>query len=325
MIYKEFEISKVEQLNYSDYENIFHDCFNIKVDDKYFKWKYFSNPHGKIVAFQAFSGNKLAAFYGVIPEEYWINGKKELIYQSMDTMTHSDFRNKGLFVKLAETTYKFIEDNNNPFKVIGIPGSNSLYGFINKLGWKKTKDIKYIFCNRILNKIQNNFIKKSIQITEFKKFDSKYDSFIESLTIKEKVKKVFNSEILNWKIANPALSFINFEIRDSGNIIGYIIIKIVDDKNYLIYYYEFSNENFDNVLSAFTSFIFKNYPVNNLFSWEPNNMNIKKIFRKSGFIINPFKKGPFSYRIPFIIKSSDSDFINNCKNDMIFIQPIIQD
>lgn len=78
---------------------------------------------------------KPIAFYGVIPCFMLIDGKEVLCAQSADTMTHPDYRNKGLFVQLANRTFELCTQVGVKF-LFGFPNQNSLPGFINKLGWQ---------------------------------------------------------------------------------------------------------------------------------------------------------------------------------------------
>jgi len=78
------------------------------------------------------------AFYAVIPCFMQFDDKIVLSAQSADTMTHAEYRNKGLFVELAQLTFKLCESVGVRF-VFGFPNQNSLPGFINKLGWELTE------------------------------------------------------------------------------------------------------------------------------------------------------------------------------------------
>lgn len=78
------------------------------------------------------------AYYGVIPCMISCGGKLILAAQSADTMTHPDYRNQGLFVKLAELTFGLCRSTGISI-VFGFPNQHSLPGFIHKLGWQETK------------------------------------------------------------------------------------------------------------------------------------------------------------------------------------------
>ena len=89
------------------------DCFGMDVNIEYFEWKFVKNPAGFVEGYIAVSDEgEIAAYYGVIPEIYIINGKPTTIYQSCDTMTHSKHRRKGLFQKLALHCYECLKNEN---------------------------------------------------------------------------------------------------------------------------------------------------------------------------------------------------------------------
>jgi hypothetical protein len=79
--------------------------------------------------------NETAAFYGGFPCQMIINGEKQLVLQSGDTITNENHRKKGLFIRLAEETYHFAESEGFEF-VFGFPNKNSEHGFFHKLGWQ---------------------------------------------------------------------------------------------------------------------------------------------------------------------------------------------
>jgi hypothetical protein len=89
--------------------------------------------------FIAYNNNNMPiAFYGVIPCYINIEGKKILAAQSADTMTHPKYRNKGLFVELANLTFQLCRSVGMQV-IFGFPNQNSLPGFVNKLGWQQTE------------------------------------------------------------------------------------------------------------------------------------------------------------------------------------------
>jgi hypothetical protein len=95
----------------------------------------------KHVGYIAYNKQRLPiAFYAVIPCFIRFGSKIVLSAQSADTMTHPDYRNKGLFVELALRTFQLCHSAGIPF-VFGFPNQNSLPGFINKLRWKKTEQM----------------------------------------------------------------------------------------------------------------------------------------------------------------------------------------
>ena len=113
-------------------------CFpkstNIETFD-YVKWEYDKNPVGKIVGFNAYMGNVLAAHYVAQPIYLNIGGKKTLGLLSLNTATHPEHRGKRLFTILADRTYQYAAENGYKF-VIGVANANSTHGFIKHLKFK---------------------------------------------------------------------------------------------------------------------------------------------------------------------------------------------
>lgn len=314
---------KVEFKNLERFIEIFQLCFNIKVNETYFEWKYKSNPDGEVIAFEAFDTvrNKVVAFYGVMPEKYTIAGVEKTIYQSMDTMTHPDYRNKGLFIKLANLTYDYLKEKNGKSYLIGIPGSNSYYGFVKKLLWSNPINISYTFTITPIIKLLNLFNQKSDYIVkEVSQFNSNVDAL---LSEKEFViSKKLNSKILNWKFANhPLEKFMCFEVSKNEVLESIAVVEVKGKNLRLILNKGINTEDSQYVLLNYLS---NKYPLHFIYTW---NTNVLKSISRKYFLTNPFSKGLFSYKVPFItIALNDNDVESLWNNGINFdLYPGIQD
>lgn len=94
-----------------------------------FKHWYLENPFGKAVSFNAFCGDKMVAHYVCIPKKLLIEGRIVDGLLSMATVTHPDYRGRGLFKTLANKTYDYACDHGYEF-VIGVANANSFPGFM---------------------------------------------------------------------------------------------------------------------------------------------------------------------------------------------------
>ena len=102
------------------------------------RWQYFDPPAGKLfVDFAVTPGSdaRLAAIYAVFPVAMRVEGKRALGVQSLNTLTDSEFRGKGLFVRLASSLYER-SARDGVAVVYGFPNGNSVHGFYKKLDWK---------------------------------------------------------------------------------------------------------------------------------------------------------------------------------------------
>lgn len=94
-----------------------------------FRHWYIDNPSGRAISFNAFDGDKMVAHYVCIIKKMLIGGRVVNGILSMATVTHPDYRGRGLFKTLAKMTYDCARDNGYEF-VIGVANANSFPGFM---------------------------------------------------------------------------------------------------------------------------------------------------------------------------------------------------
>lgn len=100
----------------------------------YDRWRYLQTPDGIAPAAVAVDGDRLAGFYTVWPVRLRIGSEVVLGAQSMDTMTHPDYRGQGVFVKLALACFEIAARRG--FEVLyGFPNPLSYPGFVRRLNW----------------------------------------------------------------------------------------------------------------------------------------------------------------------------------------------
>ncbi len=134
--------TKLTSENQQDLIPIYSDAFGIEVSLDFLRAKQNTSFTGfEHVGFIAYDEhNQPAAFYGVYPCMVEYHGKKYLVAQSGDTMTHSSHVGKGLFTQLAQKTYDYCKENGFHL-VFGFPNENSFPGFIKRLGWSHFDDM----------------------------------------------------------------------------------------------------------------------------------------------------------------------------------------
>lgn len=90
---------------------------------------YLNNPVGKVLSFNAFDGDKMVAHYACIPTKMLFGGEIVVGIHSMATVTHPNYRGRGLFKTLAKLTYDYAKECGYKF-VIGVANANSFPGFV---------------------------------------------------------------------------------------------------------------------------------------------------------------------------------------------------
>ena len=327
---KKFDFTPVGQNNFSELQEMFRACFNQLPQKNYFEWKFLQNPAGKAVGFVAHHEGNVAGFYGVIPEYFMVDGEKTLIYQSMDTMTHPDYQRQGLFTGLATKTFEHLIERDGEVFVIGFPGMNSYRGLI-KSGWKDIIWINLIFLNRVLFKGRNLFGKTSdISFEKIDKFDHSFKSYFENKTYeKGKILRLLDEEFLNWRLSNNHLfEYKIVKLSRENEIVGFLVYNLLEKQRCFIYHLDFAEDDFyEKYLTDVCRYLFEASGSHVVYTFEHTQPFLNNVFKKKGFIKNPFGKGPFSFRVPFL-GFSNREKIKNIeffRGESYNIEPLLRD
>jgi Acetyltransferase (GNAT) domain len=137
---KEYTIERLSKSNLSDLDKLHHSVYRKQHPEGYFSKKYNTAYTGaEYIGYIAYNKNQNPiAFYGVIPCFLRYQDQLFLAAQSADTMTHPQYRFKGLFVQLANITFDLAREEGISL-IFGFPNQNSLHGFLVKLKWKLTE------------------------------------------------------------------------------------------------------------------------------------------------------------------------------------------
>lgn len=215
-------IDKIEYLErISEFQKLFMDSFNRKISKEFLKWRYVDNPMEDILAHVAIENGKMIANYSASPCKIYINGKIEKAALSMTTMTHPNFRGKGLFPKLANGLYELME--NRGYKaIVGFPNNNSHLTFIKRLNWKDIYEIPTMKLD--LFKIKDFTSCNNLKIVKDDNFLLDYSKLINNNNDKVKIHK--DVEYLRWRFKeNPVNKYDNYVLVENENVIASIISK----------------------------------------------------------------------------------------------------
>jgi GNAT superfamily N-acetyltransferase len=161
----------------------------------FLNWQYNLNPYGKVVGYDAFFNDELAAHYVTIPVVYSYRSEQFKGLLSLNTATHPKHQGKKLFTQLAAKTYEYAAQQGYQF-VIGVANQNSTHGFITKLGFELISPLEV-----------NMFLGKS--------------------GIYPKNQDLFHSEwnerSINWRLNNPEAAY----FENHGTVICNTHIKYI--------------------------------------------------------------------------------------------------
>ncbi len=121
------------------YRALFTACFPAGAAERfsaeYLDWLYRANPDGRVIGFDAWDGDTLAAHYVCLPAQARFEGQTVRVLLSLNTATHPSYQGQGLFSQLAHMCYDAATALGFD-AVYGVANANSTPGFIRKLGFQ---------------------------------------------------------------------------------------------------------------------------------------------------------------------------------------------
>jgi GNAT superfamily N-acetyltransferase len=108
----------------------------------YDRWRYHASPLGPAPGTLALEGGRAVGFYTLWSTPLGIGPANVAGAQSMDTMTHPDFRGQGVFVALARACFEVAAARGVQL-LYGFPNRESFPGFVRRLQWTHAGDIPH--------------------------------------------------------------------------------------------------------------------------------------------------------------------------------------
>lgn len=280
--------------------DLFSEVFNIRISLEVWKWRFIENPFGQGIIKLLFDDDKLIGHYAVIPMEVKVTDKVVDAVFSMTTMTHPDYRGRGIFPLLGEETYR--EAARKGFKfVYGFPNQNSYRGFVKKLNWKGFGNMdvwqKNLSGKYVSNRAENKNIKK------LEKFDNDADSLWTKVRQNYSVVVPRTRDFLNWRfIRNPEVNYTKYIYTDGNDhISGYVVLKVYrsenEEKGHIVDMLSIPDKKVVRGLleCAYRDFIEQG--ITDISCWCPKNSFYADILREKGFSVVRMERTFFGVRI----------------------------
>lgn len=321
-----FEIRPAEP-SHGRYSEIMTACFGQAPDDRYFVWKYNANPAGQVVGFEALADGQIAGFYGVIPWQLALDGQTVSVFQSMDTMTHPNFQRRGLFVTLAKACYAELAARHKDYVIIGIPGTSSFPGFVQKLGWSHVQDLSYVFKHHSWHRVRTA---KALRVRPLEELDESFRAYLrERRQENGRLSVSMDAHFLDWRVfKNQVTPYKTLLVEAGSKAVGVAVANKADKGRVFLDLIDcVSPELWRDALNAVCTHLFEEHAASFVYTWRPGDPKRSQAFSREFFFRNPFKKGPFSYRTPFIVRSDASTLVGKALADpaSFDLQPLIQD
>lgn len=205
---------------------LFQRTYGREMSSTYWRWRFVESPGGHAFIELAWDGDTLAGHYAVTPLRMLVGGATIRAGLSGTTMTHRDYRGRGLFVDLARSTYARMADEGLDY-VWGFPNTNSHRGFIERLEWFDIHEVPTLE-GRI------DALPAPPQsahgIEEIQRATGEVDALWERLRSETSVSVIRDAAYLNWRFAdNPAEQYRLFVHRGAQECDGLAVTKRYGD------------------------------------------------------------------------------------------------
>ncbi len=283
--------------------------------------------------------NKLIAIYATMPVYFQINGEKIKGCQSLDTLTDSEYRGKGLFTKSAQVIFD-AAPNEKYGLVYGFPNGNSVHGFTKKLGWTLIDPVPFLFkafrTGYFLRKIFGNnlgrildfnlyrkrkiYLEPDEEIREIEFFSEEATKLWDIFSKKIKVAVCRNATYLNWRFKEKPQE--NYQIKGfykRGRLLGMIVYVIKNKHQGKIGYimeliiHPSSYQAGKKLLNDSHNYFIEN-KADACLAWCMNHSPSYRTFKKNGFKILPEKLRPIELHLGYRNFAVNEDILNNRDN-----------
>ena len=145
---RQWSVRKYQPGDLDAIQELFTVVFHSTRPKEHFIWKFHDNPAGQGIIVVAERSGQIVGQYALMPTRLRLGTDNVYGAQSLDTMTHPDYRNQGMFTVLAKTCIETAASMGIE-ALYGFPNENSYHGFVDKLNWDHTGDIPRFV--RVLN------------------------------------------------------------------------------------------------------------------------------------------------------------------------------
>jgi len=201
---------------------LFHQSYGRDLSEQVWAWRFRDNIAGPGVTDLSWDGNILAAHYAVTPVVLRINGQDWLTGLSGTTMTHPDYRGRGLFPKLAQRTYADMAQSGMAL-VWGFPNALSHRGLVRNLKWV---DIYEVPTLRLPLTGHLSLPAPNGNVVELDGFDERFDRLWDHIKDDYIIISKRNREHLEWRyVQNPAERYRILACVEAESVLGYAVFK----------------------------------------------------------------------------------------------------
>jgi hypothetical protein len=222
---------------------------------RHWRWEFMENPSGKEAILLAWSGDRLAAQYAVLPLRFLVDGTIHDAALSLDTATDAPFRGRGLFPRIARQLYAELASEGY-VAVFGFPNAMSAPTFFHKLGWVELAPFPLLLKPlpggvgralrrrggvaralgplgeigaRIVWRSGGPSLPNDFAMEEVSSYPQDTDEFWERARIGKRACVVRDRRYLEWRYrCNPDHPYQSWVMRERGTMVGTLVTRVAE-------------------------------------------------------------------------------------------------
>ena len=248
---------EIVQVNSKKHLMLYKDCFDNNGSPKSLdrlQWMHLNNTVNTTLVNLAVEKqtNDIGGIYAVFPCKYKVSDSIVIGTQSIDTLTDSKHRKKGLFKSLANDLYNRCINENISF-VYGFPNDQSAFAFFNRLDWTEVTTVPFkilllntSYVKKIIakkSKFISNLIpslslyRKRVKLSQNKKivavnrFSEITDTVWRSFSESYQVGLLQDADYMNWRIFDKPNEEYKVRMLYENDIAIAYVIYVVKSKH----------------------------------------------------------------------------------------------
>jgi GNAT superfamily N-acetyltransferase len=265
---------------------LYQEANNREMTLAHWHWKFAENPFGGAIIKLLFDGDKLIGHYAVMPMDVLVQGTSVKAALSANTMTHPDYRRRGIFVYLAEETYKQCRQEGIKF-VYGFPNQNSYHGFVKRLMWRGFGNI--IVLERDLPVRGKRAILNEAKLHAVDRFDERVTLLWNQVKSDYNIIVTRTENYLNWRfVRHPTVSYEKIVFTETADSLeGFMILKTyLSEDGAIGHIVDILSGNNDVIIQDFVNYAlncFTERKMKMLSCWVPKDSVYARILVREGF------------------------------------------
>lgn len=202
--------------------DLFQASFGRSMSPDFWTWRYRDHPGGGPLVMLAWDADRLVAHYGASHAPLRVDGATVPAALSMTTMTHPDYRGRGLLERTGAALYETLIAAGH-VAVWGFPNAMINAARQTKLGWIPIADVATL----TLNVAPGARGRASPpEVVEADVTDARFAALVERTREPGTIRAARDAGILAWRVdRNPVNRYTRLVLPDGEAIAGYAICK----------------------------------------------------------------------------------------------------